>query len=86
MESLTMEKFPSASVRLSVRLPTTTRRGKMYLNLGENEGTFISIFKKLQDQYYFAKFLASNHFYFYRLGDGKEFLFQAKDEVSFTQT
>lgn len=37
MESPTTEKFPSASVRLSVRLPTTTRRENMYLNLGERE-------------------------------------------------
>ncbi len=37
VESPTMEKFPSALARLSVRLPTTTRKRKTYLNLGERE-------------------------------------------------
>lgn len=55
MESPTMEKFPSALARLSVRLLTTTRKENMYLNLGEKEIVemisiqILSVFMKLQN-------------------------------------
>lgn len=54
VESPTMEKFPSALARLSVRLLKTTRKENMYLNLGEKEIVemisiqILPVFMKLQ--------------------------------------
>lgn len=83
MESLTMEKFPSASARLSVRLPTTTRRGNMYLNLGENEmGNNLCVrnYKHHRRWILFCKFLAFNQ-YFIFTGLGMEKSFCSKQRM-----